>query len=115
MSVFEPTDPPLPREPFVRVSEIDLDLHKRQVLGQVRVKNDLNWNISGAEVHATWTLPNGTARIVSGMTDSFGLVLFVVEKARKGSYTLTIDDVVYEDYPFNTEDSVLSATIFKSR
>lgn len=115
MSIFEPRDPPPPREPFVRISEINMGLDKRQVLGLVRVKNDLNWNISGAEVYGTWTLPNGTARFVSGTTDSFGLIQFVIDKARKGSYTLTIDDVVYEDYPFNTEDSVLSATVVKSR
>jgi hypothetical protein len=115
MSIFEPRDPPPPREPFVRVSEIGMALHKRQVLGDVRVKNDLNWNISGAEVHATWTLPNGSSRFVSGTTDGFGLVQFVVDKARKGTYTLTIDDVVYEGHPFNTTDSVLSASIVKRR
>lgn len=115
MSVFEPRDPPPPREPSVRVSEISMDLNKRQVLGEVRVKNDLNWNMSGAEVYATWTLPDGSTQAVDGMTDSFGLVLFVVDKARKGAYTLTIDDVVVEDHPFDIENSVLSASIFKSR
>ena len=115
MSVFEPRDPPPPREPSVRVSEINLDLYKRQVLGEVRVKNDLNWNMSGAEVYATWTLPDGSTRAVEGTTDSFGLALFVVDKARKGTYTLTIDDVVLEDHPFDIENSVLSASIFKRR
>jgi len=115
MSVFEPRDPPPPREPSVNVSEINLALDKRQVLGQVRVKNDLNWNVPGAEVHATWTLPNGSTRAIEGTTDSFGLVLFVVDKARKGTYTLIIDDVVLEDHPFDIENSVLSASIYKNR
>jgi hypothetical protein len=115
MSIFEPRDPPPPREPFVKVSEISMDLHKRQVLGTVRVKNDLNWNMRGAEVYATWTLPDGSSRFVNGTTDSFGLSLFVIEKARKGTYTLTIDDVVVEDHPFDTEESILSATIIKRR
>jgi len=116
MSIFESRDPPPPREPFVKVAEINMDLHKRQVLGQVRVKNDLNWNMRGAEVYVTWTLPDGSTRLVDGTTDSFGLAMFVVDKAGKGSYTLTVDDVVaLEDYPFDTDNSVLSASIFRRR
>ncbi len=115
MSIFEPRDPPPPREPSVNVSEINMDLYKRQVLGEVRVLNDLNRKVRGAQVFATWTLPDGSTRPVEGTTDSFGLATFVVNKARKGSYTLTIEDVVVEDHPFNTERSVLSATIFKKR
>lgn len=115
MSIFEPRDPPPPRESFVNVSEINMDLYKRQVIGEVRVLNDLNWKVRGAEVYATWTLPDGTTQAVEGTTDSFGLVVFVFNKARKGTYTLTIEDVVVEDYPFNTENSILSASIFKKR
>ena len=115
MSIFEPRDPPPPREPSVNVSEINMDLYKRQVLGQVRVLNDLNWSMRGAEVFATWTLHDGSTRSVKGTTDSFGWAHFEVDKARKGTYTLTIDDVVVEDHPFDDENSVLSATIFKSR
>ena len=113
MSIFEPRDPPPPREPSVNVSEINMDVYKRQVIGEVRVLNDLNWRVRGAEVYATWTLPNGTSRSAQGTTDSFGLVALVVNKARKGTYTLTIDDVVVEDHPFDTENSVLSASIVK--
>lgn len=115
MSVFEPRDPPPPREPSVNVSEIVMDLYKRQVFGKVRVLNDLNWKMRGAKVYATWTLPDGTARAVEGVTDSFGLAVFEVNKARKGSYVLTIDDVMVEDHPFDVENSVLSASIFKKR
>jgi hypothetical protein len=115
MSIFEPRDPPPPREPSVNVSEINMDLYKRQVIGEVRVLNDLNWRVREAEVYATWTLRDGTTRAVQGTTDSFGLVVFVVDKARKGTYTLTIDDVVLEDHPFDIENSVLSATIVKKR
>ena len=115
MSIFEPRDPPPPREPSVNVSEINMDLYKRQVLGEVRVLNDLNWRVRGAEVFATWTLPDGSTQSVEGTTDSFGLVVFEVNKASKGTYTLTIDDVVVEDHPFDTENSILSASIFKKR
>jgi hypothetical protein len=115
MSIFEPRDPPPPREPSVNVSEINMDLYKRQVIGEVRVLNDLNWKVLGAEVYATWTLPDGTTQAVEGTTDSFGLVVFVVDKARKGTYTLTIDDVVVEEHPFDIENSVVSASIVKKR
>ena len=115
MSVFEPRDPPPPREPSVNVSEITMDLYKRQVFGKVRVLNDLNWKVRGAEVYATWVLPDGTTREVTEVTDSFGLAVFEVNKARKGNYTLTIDDVVVEDHPFDIENSILSAGIFKKR
>jgi hypothetical protein len=115
MSIFEPRDPPPPREPSVNVSEINMDLYKRQVIGEVRVLNDLNWRVRGAEVYATWTLRDGTTQAVQGTTDSFGLVVFVVNKARKGTYTLTIDDVVVEDHPFDSDNSVLSASIVKKR
>lgn len=115
MSIFEPRDPPPPREPSVNVSEINMDLYKRQVIGEVRVLNDLNWNVRGAEVHATWTLPGGIQQAVAGTTDSFGLVVFTIDKARKGTYTLSIDDVLVEDHPFDTGNSVLSATIVKRR
>jgi hypothetical protein len=92
-----------------------MDIYKRQVIGEVRVLNDLNWKVRGAEVYATWTLPDGTIEAVEGTTDSFGLVALVLNKARKGTYTLSIDDVVVEDYPFDTENSVLSASIVKKR
>ena len=115
MSIFEPRDPPPPRELSVSISEINLDLYKRQVIGEIRVVNDRNWRTRGADVYATWTLRDGTTQAVQGTSDSFGLVTFVIDKARKGTYTLTIDDVVLEDHPFDFENSVLSATIFKKR
>jgi hypothetical protein len=115
MSIFEPRDPPPPRELSVNILEINLDLYKRQVIGEVRVVNDRNWRMRGAEVYATWTLHDGTTQAVQGTTDSFGVVVFVVDKARKGTYTLTINDLVLEDHPFDIENSVLSATIVKKR
>lgn len=115
MSIFEPREPPPPRQPSVKVAEINLDLYKRQVIGAVRVLNDLNWRVRGAEVHATWTLPDGTTQSVEGVTEYSGLAYFAVDKARKGTYTLTVDDVVVTDHPFDAENSVLSAIIVKQR
>lgn len=111
----EPPPPPPPREPAVLVSEINLDVVKRTVVGQVRVLNDLNWKARGAEVHATWTLPDGSTRTVRSTTDSFGLAEFVFTKARRGTYVLTIDDVVLDGHDFDADNSVLSATIVKRK
>jgi hypothetical protein len=111
----EPPPPPPPREPAVLVSEIDLSIVKRTVIGKVRVLNDLNWRMSGVEVHATWTLPDGSTRRILGTTESFGLVEFVLTKARRGTYVLTIDDVVLEGHDFDNDNSVLSATIVKKK
>ena len=110
MSIFEPRDPPPPREPSMNVSEINMDRYKRQVIGEDRVLNDLNWKVRGAEVYATWTLPNGTTQAAHGTTDSFGLVALVLNKARKGTYTLAIDDVVVEDHPFDSDNSRNAST-----
>jgi hypothetical protein len=111
----EPPPPPPPREPAVLVSEIDLSIVKRTVISRVRVLNDLNWKARGAEVHATWTLPDGSTRAVRGTTDSFGLAELVLEKARRGTYVLTLDDVVLDEHDFDAESSVLSATIVKRK
>ncbi|MHC4954886.1 MAG: hypothetical protein ACYTGZ_13450 [Planctomycetota bacterium] len=116
--IFTPREPPPPppeREPAVLVSELDLAIVKRTVVGRVRVLNDLNWKARGAEVHATWTLPDGSTRAAQGTTDSFGLVELVLAKARRGTYTLTIDDVVLEDHDFDADGSVLSRTIVKRK
>jgi hypothetical protein len=118
ISIFtprEPPPPPPPREPAVLVSEIDLSIVKRTVIGRVRVLNDLNWKARGAEVHATWALPDGSTRAVRGTTDSFGLVELVLSKARRGTYVLTIDDVVLDGHDFDADNSVLSATIVKRK
>jgi len=116
--IFTPSDPPPPppaREPAVRVSQLDLTIVKRAVIGQARVLNDLNWKVRGADVHATWTLPDGSTRAARGTTNSFGVVEFRLGKARRGTYTLTIDDVVFEDHTFDTDNSVLSRTIVKKK
>jgi hypothetical protein len=118
ISIFTPREPPPPppeREPAVLVSEIDLSTVKRTVIGRVRVLNDLNWKARGADVHATWTLRDGSTRTVRGTTDSFGLVEFVLEKARRGTYVLTIDDVVLDGHEFDADNSVLSAGIVKKK
>jgi hypothetical protein len=45
------------------------------------------------------------------VTSGAGVAYFEIDRARRGKYTLRIDDVVLEDHAFDRENSVLSASI----
>ena len=77
------------------------------------LQDDLDRNVFGASVSATWSLPKGKSLQVEGSTDGFGEVQFRIKKARGGTYTLTIDDIVAEGFVFDPDASMLSATIKK--
>jgi hypothetical protein len=115
MAIFFPRTPPPPREQLTRVSAVDLTTIKRQVAASVRVQNDLGWNVVGASVAATWTFPDGHTKMVTGTTDGFGIVRFTIDKARRGTYTFTIEEVILDGYAFDRDNSVLSASITKSK
>jgi hypothetical protein len=111
MAISFPRTPPPPREKLARVSAIDLTTIKRQLAASVRVQDDLDLNVFGASVTATWTFPDAHTEIVTGTTDGFGTIRFTVEKARRGTYTFTIQDVILDGYTFDRDNSVLSASI----
>ncbi|MDH4018697.1 MAG: hypothetical protein OEU84_03775 [Xanthomonadales bacterium] len=118
MSIFHPTappPPPPPREKTVRVSDIDLSIVKRTVEAAVRILDDRGWSGSGALVKATWTLPDGSTRSVNATTEYGGWAQLDLNKARRGQYTLTIDNVVLDDHNFDPDNSVLSASIVKQK
>jgi hypothetical protein len=115
MAIFFPRTPPPPREKLTRVSVIDLMTIKRQVIASVRVQNDLGWNVVGASVIATWTFPDDHTEMVTGTSDGFGTVRFTIDKARRGTYTFAIEDVFLDGHVFDRDNSVLSASITKSK
>jgi hypothetical protein len=118
MSIFHPTappPPPPPRENTLRVSDINLSIVKRTVEAEVRVLDDRAWSVSGALVEATWTLPDGSTQIVNATTEYGGWARLDLNKARRGQYTLTIDNVALADHTFDPDNSVLSATIVKQK
>lgn len=115
MSIFYPYTPPPPRELLTRVSAIDLTTDKRQVAASVKVQDDLDRNVFGATVIATWTFPDNSTQTVTGKTDSFGTAQFKIDKARRGTYTFTIEDVVLDGYTFDRDNSVLSESITKGK
>jgi hypothetical protein len=109
-----PPPPPPPEEHFVRVADIDLAVGRRDITATVQVLDELDQVVSGATVQATWTQPNGKQRAVSGQTDGSGAVEFRLNKAnRRGTYTITIDNVALSGYEFDAANSVLSASINK--
>jgi hypothetical protein len=113
MSISNPTAPPPVEDRPMRVTAIDLQVVKRDVIATVKVQDDLDRNVFGATVLANWSLPRGKSAAVEGTTDGFGEVEFRIKKARRGAYTLTIDDIVAEGFMFDQESSVVSATITK--
>ena len=118
MSIFHPTappPPPPPREETLRVSDINLSIVKRTVEAEVRILDDREWSVSGALVEATWTLPDGSTRFVTATTEYGGWARLDLNKARRGQYTLTIDNVALDDHTFDPDNSVLSASIVKRK
>ena len=118
MSIFHPTappPPPPPREKKVRVSDINLSIVKRTVEAEVRILDDRGWAASGALVEATWTLPDGSTTTINATTEYGGWARLDLNKARRGQYTLTIDNVALDDHTFDPGNSVLSAGIVKQK
>jgi hypothetical protein len=115
MAISSPSTPPPPREKLTRVTGIDLAASKtkgqREVTALVRVQDDRGLAASGATVFATWSFPDGSTLTVEDVTSTTGYAYFKVRKAARGTYTLTVDDVVLTNHRFDAANSVLSANI----
>jgi hypothetical protein len=82
------------------------------ITGTVVVKDNAGKAVSGANVSIRWTLPNGSTKTASGSTNSSGSVKFTTSGSR-GTYTLTVTNVVKTGYTFNAAGSVLTKSITK--
>ena len=111
ISVPDPNAPP-PEEPSVRVTAIDLYADKHNVYARVHLQDNRYRYTSGANIAATWTLPDGSQLPINGTTNSMGYEYFEFDKARRGAYTFTVDDVVFKDFKFDSDNRVLSASIY---
>jgi hypothetical protein len=85
---------------------------KTTVVGNVYVRDALGQPVTGATVKARWTLPNGSTTTPTAQTDSSGRARFAISGTR-GTYTLTVTDVVKVSYIFDPANSVLSRSITK--
>lgn len=116
MAIFEPRPPAPEPVPETHVVGIDLSAGKgkgqREVRALVQVRNEREVAAVGAVVRATWTLPDGSTVAAQGETSSSGYAYFeLASRLGRGTYTLTVDDVVLADHSFNAAGSVLSASI----
>jgi probable HAF family extracellular repeat protein len=80
------------------------------VKGQVTVRDENGASVPQALVVVTWTLPNGTIQSQNSWTNNKGLALFSTSLSR-GTYTLTVVNIVKSLYTFNPSKSVLSKSI----
>jgi len=115
MAIFYSLPDPPTNENHTRVASINLTTKKirgkRQVEGFVRVVDDQNQSIQGANVIAHWTFPNGNTQVVEGVTSNTGNAFFEIINVPRGAYSLTIDDVVLEGYTFDIDNSILTESI----
>ncbi len=114
MGIAHPRPAPPPVQLRTVVTDIDLTVLKvkgdRQIRAFVKVEKHTTLAAYGADVTATWTYPDGSTHPVEANTSNSGYAYFEVNDAARGSYTLTIDDVVLDGHRFDRDNSVLSAS-----
>jgi hypothetical protein len=115
MAIFYPMEaPPLP-ERLTHVYDIDLTEKKvkgqRQVRAFVRVRNEQQLAASGATVFARWTFPDGSTQAAESTTSGSGSAYLEINGIPRGTYILTVEDVVLEGYGFDSANSVLSESV----
>ena len=80
------------------------------VYGNVTVVDQNGSPMPGAVVYVTWTLPSGNVTNQSVTTNSNGIASFST-KGRRGTYTLTVSNIVKSGYVFDSANSLLSRSI----
>jgi hypothetical protein len=115
MTIGHPRPAPPPPELLTLVTDIDLTVLKakgnRQIRAFVKVEKQTTLAASGAEVTATWIYPDGSTHPAAATTSGAGWAYFEVNRAARGNYTLTVDDVVLDERRFDAANSVLSAGV----
>jgi len=114
MSIFGPYTPPPPPD-MVHVDDIEMTTGRRSVTASVLVLDDQDRPVEGAVVDATWTYPNGASRLVNATTSSDGYATFKIDKARRGLYYLSINDVTLEGYVYDYIHSLTISGISKTK
>jgi hypothetical protein len=112
MSIFTPyTSPPSPD--YIRVADIELFSSRRHaVTAKALVMNEQDQPVEGVIVDAIWMGPKVDGLQVSGTTASNGYVTFSIDKAQRGTYSFSIDDISLDGYAYDKEHSSTFATFF---
>jgi hypothetical protein len=100
ITIFYPREP-VPPPAMIRVADIEMTIDRRSVTARVLVLDDQDQPVEGALVDATWTYPKDENLQVSGATASDGYATFRVDKARRGTYYLSIKDVTLDGYVYD--------------
>ena len=85
---------------------------KANITGYVYVKDGSGKVVSNANVAIRWTLPNSSTKTMNAITNSSGQAKFTVSSTR-GTYTLTVTNVIKSGYVFDAAGSILSKSIKK--
>lgn len=80
----------------------------------MRVRDEDGSTLSGAEVAATWTFPNGTRETLTATTNGSGRASFEVDSAF-GWNVLDVNGVSLDGYELDTGASLLSDSTFAWR
>jgi hypothetical protein len=80
------------------------------ITGQVTVQSEARSPVSGVTVVVRWTLPNGSTREETGITDTTGLVSFVTVDGT-GIYQFSVINLAKRGYSFDAIGSTLTNSI----
>ena len=110
---LRPTDAPPPVCTFHCLRSTSIKLRtpsRRYVTGRVTVQDENGAPVPRALVVGRWTQPNGTEREQMAWTRSNGVALFDTQ-GRRGTYTLTVVNIVRSGHTFDPDHSLLSNSI----
>ena len=82
------------------------------ISGAVNVNDGNGGSVSGATVAVSWRLPDGSIQSQTADTSSNGVARFSTS-GRRGTYTLTVNNITKSGYTFDRTNSVLSKSITK--
>lgn len=95
---------------LLRATDFDMSSKSRRgsvtVTGVVTVTDENLATISGATVHGTWTLPDGSTFSQSATTSGKGGAKFSMSDGQ-GMYQLTVTDINLDGYTFDPTHSIL--------
>jgi hypothetical protein len=82
------------------------------IAASVTVKDENGVSIPSAAVSVSWRLPNGSTQDQTDSTSNTGVAKFTTN-GRRGTYTLSINNITKTGYTFDRTNSVLSKAITK--
>jgi hypothetical protein len=101
---------------LVRCTSISLSAKLQRntvsVVANVTLKDENGVSISGAAVAVSWSLPDGMTQNQTTNSSGTGVAKFSTS-GRRGTYTLTVNNITKSGYTFDRSNSVLSKTIVK--